>query len=194
MLPPGAIPVVLLGLFAAQGVVAQERNDADRETVAEHKPIGYFDIGVGGFRPHKQSTLSNQHGGGAIAAGIGGKRSGSNLAAEWEVLFTEQSFNGSTHQTVEFLGLTFKYAYPLGRVEPNVGAGAGYYYVSGSDKRLPIGVHALLGVDFRLANRDWIGAQFRGLYLEGKFNPEEIGTVRVGGYFLLATYRHAFSE
>jgi hypothetical protein len=184
-----SIPFVLVGLIAAQGVFGQV--NVERETAAEHQPIGYFDVGLGGFRPDKQSKLSDQHGGGAILAGIGGKIS-SNLAAEWEVSFYEQSFNGKTHNTVEFLGLTLKYTYPLGRLEPYVGAGGGYYDVSGSDKRLPIGFHALLGGDIRVAERDWIGAQFRGLYLEGKFNPQEMGTVRVGGYFLFVTYRHAF--
>lgn len=177
-------------------------------------------VSAGAFAPDGNSQLRNQSGQYGLSLGFG-SRFAPNWSWEIDFLMAEQRLDTpaafrspvfltttSGRSTISSFGLGggVKYSLPLGRFEPYLGGGIGFYrttlkvprqqllFISNDVKRNDsgIGFQFLAGADVHFGARSALGLQYRKLDLKAQFGTEVPGEVRVGGDFLFLQYRHAF--
>ncbi len=110
------------------------------------------------------------------------------------------------------LYVTAKYTFPLGRIEPYVGAGVGRYSTrlkttseastclhncEDTGPRVEqvsrnTGYHAVFGADYHLRAMDVVALEFRYLKLDANFDDILPGKVKAGGSLLWLGYRRYF--
>lgn len=176
-------------------------------------------LGVGVMQPEADGRLTDQDGHVSFAAGANWRRS-RYLAVELIVLETGQSAEmprversgtappGSrqrAHINASGIAAGAKLIYPLGRLEPYVGAGFGYYvcdissYGTLGHLFLPsdfakrhdsgVGTHYMAGVDLALSDATALELEYRRLDLEASFGPEFGGPTRIGGAIVMVAFR-----
>jgi len=174
----------------------------------------YFYGSAASFDTHENPQLQNPDGSYGFAVGYGSRHS-RHVAWEAEIFWDHQRvdtpFNvppsgPNSRASIESYGLAgnIRLLYPLGRIEPYVGAGIGIYHaalessqatltarVNKSDNG--IGLQLLAGVEYYFGDSgNSVGIQYRRLKLEVSFGPEVAGTVDVGGDFLFLMFRRTF--
>lgn len=176
-------------------------------------------VGVGSMQPEPDRQLTHQDGHVGFAAGVNWRRS-RHLALELSLLESGQQAQmprversgtappGSrqdAHINVDGLALGIKLIYPIGKLEPYVGAGAGYYVAEISEfgtfshlvlpsqfaKRQDnaVGTHYMVGVGYALSEATALELEYRRLNLEASFGPEFGGPTRIGGGVATVAFR-----
>lgn len=176
-------------------------------------------LGAGLMQPEADRQLADQEGHASFAAGVNWRRS-RHLAFELGVLETGQRAEmprversgtaprGSrqeAHINASGIAAGAKLILPLGRLEPYVGAGLGYYaceissygtlghlflpsdFAKRHDSR--VGTHYMAGVDLALSDATALELEYRRLNLEANFGPEFGGRTRIGGGLVMVAFR-----
>lgn len=179
----------------------------------------YFYVSGGSFNPDSNSQLRNQSGQYGLALGFGSRYS---RHVAWEVEFFNHAQRVDAPSTVPpaFLTTTdgradidsyglagnVRLIYPVGRFEPYVGGGIGFYrttleihrtvfgFFSSDIKKSDsdFGLQLLAGAEYHFSERNSVGIQYRKLNLDANFGPEVPGKVNVGGDFIFLTFRWSF--
>jgi opacity protein-like surface antigen len=176
-------------------------------------------VGVTSMQPERDRQLAHQDGHVGLTAGVNWRRS-RHLALELSLLETGQQAqmprverSGSAppgsrqdaHINFDGLALGIRLICPIGKLEPYVGAGAGYYvaeiseFGSFSHLVLPsqlakrqdndVGTHYMVGVDYALSEATALELEYRRLNLEASFGPEFGGPTRIGGGIVTIAFR-----
>lgn len=180
----------------------------------------YFYVSGGSFDPEGNSQLRNPSGQYGLALGFGSRHS---RHVAWEVEFFNHSQRVDTpfgvppafltttegRADIDSYGLAgnVRFIYPVGRFEPYVGGGIGYYRTTLEVQRAflglfssdikksdsDIGLQLLAGMEYHFGEKgNSVGLQYRKLKLDASFAPEVPGKVNVGGDFLFVTFRWSF--
>ena len=180
----------------------------------------YFYMSGGSFSPDGNSQLRNPSGQYGLALGFGSRFS-PNVA--WEIEFLNSLQRVDTPFSVQpaFLTTTegradidtyglagnVRFIYPLGRFEPYLGGGIGFYrttlevqqaflgFLSSEIEKSDngVGLQLLAGMEYHFGEKgNSVGLQYRKLKLDASFGPEVQGKVNVGGDFIFLTFRWSF--
>lgn len=203
-------------LFAASAVALEQTPSSTPERTG-HK---YFYMSGGSFNPDDNSQLRNSSGQYGLALGFGSRHS-RNIAWEIELFNSLQRVDTPSSVPPAFLTTTdgradidtwglagnVRLIYQLGRFEPYLGGGIGFYRTTLEVQRAVLGVFSsditksdtgvglqlLAGVEYRFGdNGNSAGLQYRKLNLDANFGPEVQGKVNVGGDFIFLTFRWSF--
>jgi opacity protein-like surface antigen len=176
-------------------------------------------IGISRLQPEADTQLSGQDAKWGFAAGINWRFT-RHVALGLELLYTGQEADmpllqesGSTssagrqraHVYVYGLGGTLKLVYPVGKLQPYVGAGLGYYAAEISefssipnfflDSRFSerrdsgTGTHFALGLEYALSPTSALRFEYRWLSLQADFGPEFGGATKIGGGMPMLAFR-----
>jgi opacity protein-like surface antigen len=181
----------------------------------ERNGRAYWYLGAGAYRPDINAQLSNQQGKFGLVAGAG-YRASAQLAWEldlfegYQKLDTPTSISPGLFGTVDAqaslstmgIAATARYIYPLGRLEPYAGGGAGLYEIrlraSGQQLGLPaefvmrsteLGWHVLAGADYYVGSTIALGVEFRLRKVSANFDGVVPGQVEAGGRFVTLMLR-----
>lgn len=193
--------------------------EATQLPVPDRMGWNYIHFSAGSFSPDSNAQLPNANGHYGLALGFGSRYS---RHVAWEVEFfnSDQAVDTPSipigfftvldqRADISTVGLAgnVRFIYPLGRFEPYVGGGIGFYRtemeISGSTFGLPgslkkndngFGLQLLAGMEYYFGQRTQhsLGVQYRTLSLDADFGPEVAGKVNVGGDFWFLTYRRSF--
>jgi len=171
------------------------------------------------MHPDADPQLANQEGHAALIAGMTWRRS-RHIGIDLAFFDTGQQANmprversglaprgerDDAHINAMGVALGLNLFYPLGKLEPYVGAGLGYYrseisnvgsifhvvlppdFAKRHDDR--VGVHYLVGADVALSERTKLCVEYRRLALDANFGPEFGGKTKVGGGMVVVALR-----
>jgi len=177
----------------------------------------YF--GVTSLRPDADRQLARQEGHTGLLVGHTWRRS-RHLAIDLSVLDTGQQANMprversrtafpsgrmDAHINTTGIAVGAKLIYPIGALEPYVGAGVGYYaseisswgtivhlflpsdFAKRSDS--DVGTHVAIGLDYAISPTARLSLEYRQLFLDANFGPEFGGTTKVGGGMAIVAIR-----
>jgi opacity protein-like surface antigen len=176
-------------------------------------------LGVTSLRPDADRRLARQDGHTGFIVGHTWRRS-RHLAIDLSVLDTGQRANMprversgaavsgrrmDAHINITGIALGAKLTYPIGKLEPYAGAGAGYYFADisswGSIVHLflpsdfakrsdrEVGTHLTLGADYAVSPTAQLSLEYRQLSLDANFGPEFGGKTKVGGEMVIIAIR-----
>jgi opacity protein-like surface antigen len=177
----------------------------------------YGSLGIGAFKTGSESDqLPNREGVFTWMGNIGYRYS-KHLRFEVDFQDIEQQCDtpptvvpflfGSVDSTTDISSLGFagvaKLVMPLGRFEPYVGAGVGFYYstltIDGTFLGIPVdyeeetdasvGHQLLAGFDIWISEKRSLGFEYRRLFLKSSFGAITNGEVDIGGSSLMGTLR-----